>query len=130
MSVPRGFFETLDNCDFAAPAFLRGVLLDETQYKNMPPEQTVDLQMPPRWTMYGGPLSTRQEAEQFDHYMPFWAFNNGKIWLSLGTLCIVRNDQIKWPADSSFQWTWVWEPGQPQRVTKVWAGSQYQWKWV
>lgn len=130
MSVPRGFYETLDSCDAASPAFVRGVLLDEAQYKAMPPAQVVDLQTPPRWTLYGGPIATLQIAEQWDDYMAFWAFNNGKVWLSLGTLCIVRSDQIKWPLDSSFQWTWTWEPEIPKRVTRVWTGNQYKWVYV
>lgn len=130
VSVPRGFFETLDGCDFASPAFVRGVLLDEAQYKAMSPDQVIDAQTIPRWTLYGGPLSTRQLAEQWDDYMSFWAFGAGKVWLSLGTLCVVRKDQIPWPPDASFQWTWVWEPEQPRRVTRQWTGTAYKWVYV
>jgi hypothetical protein len=130
VSVPRGFFETLDNCDAAAPAFVRGVLLEAAQYNAMSPSQVIDAQTPPRWTLYGGPLSTKQLAEQWNDYMAFWAFGSGKIWLSLGTCCVVPDYQIKWPPDQSFRWQWVWEPENPRRVSRVWTGSQYKWVYV
>lgn len=130
MSIPRGFYETAEECDLYSPAFLRGVLISNQQF------QGVDkLFSFPRWMLYAGPFSDKQTAQAWDAYLLHWAAINQRIWISDGTPCIVKKkvssagSGLPWPPDSSFQWSWVYELEQPRRVVKYWDGYQYRYKW-
>jgi hypothetical protein len=128
MSVPRGFFEADGGfaCDSTSYAFVRGVLLPQAEHDKLSFEQRFALQDPnvfPRWRLYGGPFSLRQTAEEWDHYLKFWAFQNGAVWVSHGTFCLAPPTQVPWPADKSLQWTWVNETSKPARVRRVWDSS-------
>lgn len=122
MSVPRGFYETKDGffCNQIAadttPAFVRGIL---SQSGGSP-------FFFPHWTLYGGPLKSLNLAQEWDHYLAFWALSQGKQWDSGGVACIVPPGYgLAWPSQSGFQWTNVWEVGPPKIVTRVEGG-----KWV
>src|SRR3990167_6224667 len=117
MSVPRSFYETHENCDDASPAFVRGVLVDQATWN----KKGIDLLDFPRWILYGGPFATRQIASTWDEYLFFWTAQHGDVWFPADSpLCVVPNWRLKWPADSSVQWTWVFEPKKPQSVSRVW----------
>jgi hypothetical protein len=136
-SIPRGFFEIAQpaECDLSSPAFIRGMLMPRKDYDALPmvapPGQMsqTNLHVTPRWALYGGPISTKKVADEWHTYLQLWAQNNGGIWVPYpdGTPCVVQSFRIKWPADSSFQWTWVREVYPPQRVAKNAAG-QYVWE--
>ena len=130
MSIPRGFYETAEECDDTSPAFVRGILIDQAVYDKLTFDEKLKLSQVPRLTLYGGPFQTRQIAEAWDQYLFFWASQNGKLWFSLGTPCVVSSYRIGWPADSSMQWTLVKETEQPRRVARQWDGKQYKYVWV
>jgi hypothetical protein len=121
-SVPRGFFEiaSADECSDASPAFVRGLLMPRKDFDAIPFEKQTQLHLPPRWTLYGGPIQTRAVARDWETYLHFWAQANGLIWVSYpdGTPCIVRSSYLPWPANAGFQWTWVREVEYPRRVVR------------
>lgn len=134
-SVPRGFFEIAQpgECDQFSPAFLRGTLLTRAEYDALPisapppAKSKTTLQLTPRWTLYGGPLESKKLASEWQTYMQFWAQNQGLLWQPFDEPCIVKSHRIQWPADSSFQWTWVRETYPPQRVIRTSQG-RYVWE--
>lgn len=128
MSVPRGFYETLQNCDEASPAFVRGVMATQAQWA----AKGISMLSFPRWILYGGPFSTKQLAQVWDEYLFFNSSKQGLIWFGeKSPLCIVPTYQLKWPADTSLQWTWVYETSEPKRVTRTWNSAKqvYVFKW-
>lgn len=130
MSVPRGFYETNDNCDDSSPAFVRGVLVDQATWKS----KGINLLQFPRWILYGGPFQTRQIARTWDDYLFFYSTQNGSVWFPADSpLCVVPGYRLKWPADSSVQWTWVYETKTPSAVSRVWDASlnpPYKYVWA
>lgn len=121
MSVPRGFYETLQDCDDASPAFVRGVLVTQAQWA----VKGIDLLDFPRWILYGGPFSTRQLAQVWDEYLFFNSAKQGLVWFGdKSPLCIVPSHRLQWPVNSSVQWTWVYEKEQPKRVKRVWSSAK------
>lgn len=131
-SVPRGFYEDA-SCDPASPGFVRGYLVNKAAYDAMSSDERFRLLSGefPRWALYGVPLQTRQDADEWDTYLTFWADSQGMVWLSYGTGCVAPNWGIKWPPDSSFQWTWVYE-NEARRVTRVYDANtgKNEYKWV
>ena len=128
MSFPRNFYQMAPtnapswSCDDTTGAFVRGVLVPTPEHDAMSVEQKLGLMQLdffPRWRLYGGPFALRQDAEQWDDYLPFWGFKNDLTWVSHGTRCIVPDWVFKWPADKSVKWEWVWETGKPAAVQKV-----------
>lgn len=130
--VPRGFYETSDDCGQTNPAFLRGTLYDKAAYYAMSWAEQKKLETPPRWVLYAGPFAMRQEAIAFDSTVWHWANKNGYVWLSMGTPCIVPSHRIPWPPDKSWQWSWVYEQAHPRRVARQWSAQsgQYGYVWV
>lgn len=130
--VPRGFYETTEDCDQTSAAFLRGVLYDKAAYYAMSAQQKMALEKPPRWVLYAGPFSMRSDALAFESNVWLWATRNGYIWLSLGAPCIVGKHRLPWPPDASWQWTWVFEDRLPRRVVRKWnpALNQYSYYWA
>jgi hypothetical protein len=131
-SVPRGFFETEDDCSQTVAAFIRGTLYDKAAYWAMPLSQRTALERPPRWVLYAGPFTMRQDAINFHSSVWLWANRNGYIWLDLGSPCIVPRHRLAWPPDASWQWTWVNEQEPPRRVVRVWnpSAEEYRYQWA
>lgn len=128
-SVPRGFYETAtpEECDDLAPAFLRGLLVPQHVYDQ---KGLFELLQFPRWTLYRGPFEFRQEALRWASFMFFWANANNHVWID-ETPCIVRSSRLKWPADATQRWDWVYETSPPRRVKRVWdsaTGYRYVWE--
>ncbi len=116
LGLPRGFVAAGNGlpCDGSTSAFVRGILIDTVVYNSMSQEQRLALQDPnvrPRWRLYGGPLSTRDLADQWDQFLYFWAFNNNKTWVSHNPVCIAPAWAVTWPPDQSMKWEWVWDNG-------------------
>lgn len=123
-NLPRGFYETDGgfDCGDADAAYVRGILLPTATYDAMPLDQRLLLQsydVYPRWRLYGGPFKLKQDADAWDRYLTFWAFDQGQTWISHGTVCIVPPYVLAWPADSSVQWQWVNESQKPPRAQRV-----------
>lgn len=130
--VPRGFLEKAGYCEQTDTAFVRGILLKAADYDALDVEQRLALGNLPRWTLYGGPLSTKQLAETWDTHLFFWAGNTGYHWHSDGPVCIApQTAGLKWPPNQSFQWTWVYETTR-KKVVKVYnqAKGQNEWRWA
>jgi len=128
LGLPRGFVAAGNGlpCDASSSAFVRGILIDTVLYNSMSPEQRLALQDPnvrPRWRLYGGPLSTRDLAQQWDQFLFFWAFNNNKTWISHGEVCIAPPWAVSWPPDSSMQWNWEWDNGD-RVASRYWDPNQ------
>jgi hypothetical protein len=129
VGLPRGFVLSGQNlpCDDSSSAFIRGVLLPQSQYNAMSIDQRLALDNPhsyPMWRLYGGPLSTRALANDWDRWMYFWAFNNGQVWISHGTPCIAPGWAVQWPPDQSFRWEWVWENNQGKIANRYYDAQQ------
>lgn len=142
-SIPRGFYEIAEasECSDSSPAFVRGLLIPLKDYEQAPvvapPGQLskTGFYLTPRWALYGGPIATRAAARnEWQPAMKLWAQGQGLVWLPFpdGEPCIVASHRIPWPANSSFQWTWVREVYSPRRVVRdkssvtpryVWEGS-------
>jgi hypothetical protein len=127
--VPRGFVETNESpCKGAA--FVRGILVtksaeDEWDQANGKFSYLRAVTEFPRWVLYGGPLGANY-AENFNSQMWQWAIKNGYDWLMLPTACVMPAWEHPWPADASWHWDWVWEPGEPKVVTRwVDPGMRY-----
>lgn len=131
-SVPRGFFEeaTPGRCDDASPAFMRGLLLPRKDYDAFSLEKKTKLHLPPRWTLYGGPIQSVSVARDWVTYMQFWAQSQGLIWVPYpnDTPCVVQAHRIPWPAQSAFGWTWVREVEHPRRVILDKSTGKYVWE--
>lgn len=135
---PRGF-QYADGgfppCDDFAPAFVRGILMPNADYNALSFDQRFALQSAdvyPRWRLYGGPFNLRQDADAWDQYLFFAAFQQNQTWVSHGTVCIVPPSALAWPADSSTQWGWVYETKRPDIAQRVWnaAAGRYDIVWV
>lgn len=135
MSFPRGFYQADGGfeCDVTNAAFTRGILLPTQQYDAMSIEQRLklmELEVFPRWRLYGGPFFLKQDADQWDDFMFFWGFQHGTTWVSHGTRCIVPDYVFKWPADKSVKWEWVWETERPAAVQKIWNPNKGKYDYV
>lgn len=134
---PRGF-QYADGgfpCDDFDPAFVRGILLPTSTYDAMSFDQKFALQnvdVYPRWRLYGGPFKLKQDADAWDNYLFFWGFNSGQTWISHGTVCIVPPSVLAWPADQGVRWDWIMESRKPDLAQKVWnpQAGRYEIKWV
>lgn len=134
---PRGFQYadgTSIPCNPAAPAFVRGILMPTADYNKLSFDARFKLSEPdvyPRWRLYGGPLS-RQDAEQWDTYLTFYAFNTNQTWVSHGVVCVVPSWILPWPADSGVDWGWVDETRRPDVASRVWnqQAGRYEVKWA
>lgn len=130
-SVPRGFFEegTPNRCEATSPAFIRGLIMPRKDWDALDVSEQVALRTPPRWALYGGPIGSVHEAQNWDAYLSFWAQSKGLIWVpSFSPLCVVQSFRIPWPASSGFAWTWVRETEWPRRVVHDASTGRYVWE--
>jgi hypothetical protein len=129
MSVPRGFYELADATTFTppVPAFVRGLLMDKHVYDKSP---MFGIKTTPRTILYGGPLQSIELAREWDQFLFFWASANNKVWLSDGVAPIVPVSWAQWPANSSFQWTWVRELSPPRLVKCSYKGGKRITEWA
>jgi hypothetical protein len=134
---PRGF-QYADGgfpCDDFDPAFVRGILIPTASYDALSFDQKFALQnvdVYPRWRLYGGPFKLKQDADAWDNYLFFWAFNNAQTWISHQPFCIVPPSDLAWPADSTLHWDWIYEHKKPDAAQRVWnpQAGRYEIKWV
>lgn len=129
VGLPRGFVLSGQNlpCDDSTSAFVRGVLLPKNTYDTMSIDDRLALDDPdkyPLWRLYGGPLSTRQLAQDWSRWLYFWAFNNNQVWIGHGEPCIAPSWAVSWPPDSSFQWSWIYETSIGKVANRYYNGSQ------
>lgn len=135
MSIPNGFYEVSSNwagsaafCDPSAPAFIRGRLVTQAEW-NSANKAKIDglFKKYPRWILYGGPISMRSIAEQWNYAMFFWAQQDNRVWIPdpiKPTPCIVPPQEIQWPVDKPinwgdiFRWKWVYETEPPVTLFK------------
>lgn len=134
---PRGFYESDGgfDCNATSPAYVRGILMPTPYYDSLSFDEKFALQDPnvhPRWRLYGGPFLLKQDADAWDNYLFFYAFNSNQTWISHATACIVPSSVIAWPADSEIRWDWVYETKKSDRAQKVWnpQTGRYDLKWV
>jgi hypothetical protein len=134
---PRGFFQADGGfaCDDFAPAYVRGILMPTPYYDGLSFDEKFALQnadVYPRWRLYGGPFNLKQDADAWDNYLFFYAFNSNQTWVSHGTVCIVPPSVLAWPADQGVRWDWVNEARKPDLAQKVWnsATGRYDIVWV
>lgn len=137
MSVPRGFFQSDGgfSCDDVSGAFVRGILVETPKYNALSFDDKFELQQThvyPRWRLYGGPFYLKMSAQKWDEYLFFWGFEHGITWVSHGTVCVVPDWAIPWPADKSVQWTWVHEASAPAQVRRQYSQPKnaYENVWV
>jgi hypothetical protein len=134
---PRGFYQTDGGfpCDFSSPAYVRGILMPTPNYDALSFDQKFALQnidVYPRWRLYGGPFLVKQDADSWDQYLFFYAFNTGQTWISHGTVCIVPSSVLAWPPNAETNWDWVSETKKPDLAQKVWNKNtgRYEINWV
>lgn len=131
MSIPRGFYEVAPQNQLPQyPTFVRGVLISRKFYDGLTFQQKHDLLGFPRNILYGGPLPNVQTAQEWNDTLFFWAQSTEQVWLPDGIVpSVIPGDEVKWPADSSFKWTWVQEPKQPTRYITKWDSQHGKWAW-
>jgi hypothetical protein len=121
VSIPNGYFEVSLNgvgaaahCRHDAPAFVRGRLVTQADWSKLTNPNGLFTKYP-RWILYGGPLQTRDLAEQYIYTMYFWAQQQNLVWMPdpvKPTPCIVSPNEIQWPVEKPINWgnifRWVW----------------------
>jgi len=133
MSVPPGFYEMLE-CEDTDSAFVRGVLQPMEAIEAIRARGGIpvdELRQYPRWTLYGGPLSTRQEARNVSMQVQLWAKSYGLWWWPDSEACIVPARVWGFPHES-FKWEWVWESRPPSKLTLVYDphARANLWRWA
>lgn len=135
MSLPNGFYEVSSNwagsaafCNPSSPAFIRGRLVTQAEWSVATNAKVAALfNNYPRWILYGGPLPTREQAEQWLYAMYFWAQTKQLVWIPdpvKPVACVVPPQEILWPVEKPinwakiFRWAWVKEGEPPLTLFK------------
>lgn len=132
MSIPNGYLEVAADwagsaawCKSSSPAFVRGRLVKQSEWGTFNPNTILTTY--PRWVFYGGPLPTKEVAEQWIYTLYFWSQANGLVWIpdpKKPTPCVVPPQEIQWPVqkpinwNNIFRWEWVRETQPPDVFAK------------